>query len=122
MYARVMYIQSSPKEASALRSHVIPNLQHPSRCRRGPRRGARAGGWRGGMRGGRAHAAAIALGQPRGGAPPGQVANLVQRVLSLFRNVSPGSDLSHFQSAPIHMELLPRGRYLDYCCLINPVA
>jgi hypothetical protein len=24
-------------------------------------------------------------------------ANLVQRVLSLFRNVRPGSDLSHFQ-------------------------
>jgi hypothetical protein len=39
-------------------------------------------------------------------------ANLVQRVLSLFRNVSPGSDLSHFQVSPtVCFSLFPKNAH-----------
>ena len=44
-------------------------------------------------------------------------ANLAQRVLSLFRNVSPGSDLSHFQ---VRLLFFLRELLFIFRCPVNP--
>ena len=43
-------------------------------------------------------------------------ANLVQRVLSLFRNVRPGADLSHFQ---VHKNSATTSTHSHTVCVLN---